>query len=359
MRKISIRPPKAKFHRLECLRGAAALYVLLHHISSSYLHLQKTIIGTFFRFGQEAVVVFFVLSGFVIAYSMERAEGSDWRGYFLKRLRRIYPIFLFSLLLAWLFPVQESTFRNPSLPWWLAGNVLMLQDVASKPGVWVEPFFGNSPLWSLSYEWLYYMLFFPIRRFVRAENRKWVVLALSVGGILMNRVWPNPFGNILALFPVWWTGVEFASSFLKRGKVIPREVVTQALVLVVPLLMFAGLVWMEVKMGNHPSMIVYPLVQFRMLFDVLVLMAVFFLWQRIHFKGFDPLFRVFGLVAPISYALYVFHYPLIGGLRLFSNEAWFWPDLICRVALVFVVSWILERPVQKWINARTNRWITR
>jgi len=335
------------------------LYVLLHHISSSYLHLQKTLIGTFLRFGQEAVVVFFVLSGFVIAYSMERAVEHDWRSYFLKRLRRIYPIFLFSLLLAWLFPVQESNFQNPSWPWWLAGNVLMLQDVASKPGVWVEPFFGNSPLWSLSYEWLYYMLFFPIRAFVPAEKRKWLVLALSIGGILINRAWPNPFGNILALFPVWWTGVEFASSFLKKGKVIPREVISQTVVLLIPSLMFACLVWMEMRAGKHPSLIVYPLVQLRMLFDVLALTAVFFVWQRIHFKGFDPVFQVFGLVAPISYALYVFHYPLIGGLRLFPHEAWFWPDLICRVLLVFGVSWIFERPVQNWINAKTTGWITR
>jgi len=153
-----------KFQRLENLRGFAALYVLLHHISSSYLHLQQTFIGSFFRFGQEAVILFFILSGFVIAYSTASREPASYREYLFKRATRIYPIFLISLAIAWFLPVQEPhAHSNPPPTWlWLLGNLAMLQDVSTKPGVWIEPFFGNSPLWSLSYEWLYYLIFFPL-----------------------------------------------------------------------------------------------------------------------------------------------------------------------------------------------------
>jgi len=347
--------PKVKFHRLECLRGAAAFYVLLHHISSSYLHLQKTPVGTLLRFGQEAVVVFFVLSGFVIAYSMESGRAQSWRVYVLKRARRIYPIFIFSLLLAWLFPVVESGFVNPPQPWWLLGNLAMLQDIASKPGVWLEPLYGNSPLWSLSYEWLYYMLFFPLRKVLPRLFQKWAVLGLSVCGVLMGRLLANPFANMLALFPVWWAGVELADSYLKNGKVIAKDLSSQLLVMLVPLSMFLVIAFFERQAGKSLSLITYPVVQLRMLGDVLVLGAIFFAWRGIDFKGYDAVFSVFGRVAPISYALYVVHYTIIGGLRLLGGaESLFYVDLVLRVLLVFVVSWFLEKPVQGWINRRTT-----
>lgn len=50
---------KIRLLKLEALRGFAALYVLLHHVSSSYLGLKSSFVGFPFRFGQEAVLVFF------------------------------------------------------------------------------------------------------------------------------------------------------------------------------------------------------------------------------------------------------------------------------------------------------------
>jgi peptidoglycan/LPS O-acetylase OafA/YrhL len=52
-------------HQLDSLRGFAAAYVVVHHA-----HLApQSAFGNLLFFGQEAVILFFLLSGFVIHYS--------------------------------------------------------------------------------------------------------------------------------------------------------------------------------------------------------------------------------------------------------------------------------------------------
>jgi len=350
----TLTPGAPKFHRLEFLRGAAALYVVLHHISSNYLHLQQTVIGTPFRFGQEAVILFFILSGFVICHSASRSRSFRFGDYFLKRSRRIYPIFLFSLLLAFFFPVREGKPYDPDPTLWFLGNFFMLQDIASKPGIWVQPFFGNSPLWSLSYEWLYYMVFFPIWKFVPEKSQKWLVGGLAVVAILLTPHFANPFFNILSAFPIWWTGVELARSYQKHGKVVPKDLIGQAIILAFCLGLYMVFCFQAWKSGQNTSIGVYPFAQMRMYFDIFLFAAVFFLWRMVGYKGFDWVFRWFSPIAPISYAIYVIHFPIILGMQLFGGS-YFYLDLVCRMALMFAIAWVLEGPVQSWITARTSK----
>ena len=80
-----------KLWKLEAIRGLAALYVVVGHIyHDSFLIL---------RFGQEAVIVFFLLSGFVIEYSHHHSRDKSFKGYFTKSVTRIYSVFIAMLLL--------------------------------------------------------------------------------------------------------------------------------------------------------------------------------------------------------------------------------------------------------------------
>jgi peptidoglycan/LPS O-acetylase OafA/YrhL len=54
-------------HRLDYLRGFVALYVVLYHLRDNELF-KGLSFGFLFQFGQEAVIIFFLLSGFVIKY---------------------------------------------------------------------------------------------------------------------------------------------------------------------------------------------------------------------------------------------------------------------------------------------------
>jgi peptidoglycan/LPS O-acetylase OafA/YrhL len=64
---------------LDAARACAALYVVAHHVAKGYGFPGLT--GHLLRFGQEAVIVFFLLSGFVI-FANERSPPplrSKWR----------------------------------------------------------------------------------------------------------------------------------------------------------------------------------------------------------------------------------------------------------------------------------------
>jgi len=91
--------------------------------------------------------------------------------------------------------------------------------------------------------------------------------------------------------------------------------------------------------------------------DVLLFAAIFVIWRKFEYVGFDECFKWFGAFAPISYALYVIHFPLLGGLRLFSESSLFYFDLTLRVLIIFALSWLLEIPFQKFVTRVTSRFI--
>ena len=70
---------KPRLERLEALRGFAALYVVFFHILPQKIYLLGLDIGALFRFGPEAVIVFFVLSGFVIKYTYEKSKDKSFK----------------------------------------------------------------------------------------------------------------------------------------------------------------------------------------------------------------------------------------------------------------------------------------
>src|SRR5262245_36856658 len=94
-----------RFASLDGLRGVAALVVVVHHsllvspmLAAAYYG--GDITGALHRIavysplhllwgGKEAVVVFFVLSGFVLVMAM-RSRSFDWASYFPSRLLRLY-----------------------------------------------------------------------------------------------------------------------------------------------------------------------------------------------------------------------------------------------------------------------------
>lgn len=103
-------PPRSGGHlaALDGVRGIAALVVLVHHWFNALAMSREARRPLFEGFaapfvnGQGAVVVFFVLSGYVLAQSLARGRGPiDWPVFYTKRVFRIHPPYLFALLFAW------------------------------------------------------------------------------------------------------------------------------------------------------------------------------------------------------------------------------------------------------------------
>ena len=351
---------KHQLQKLEALRGFAAFYVLVHHVSSSYLGLKTSIVGLPFRFGQEAVLVFFLLSGFVIHYSFQLSSHHCFADYLIKRTRRIYPIFILALFLSLLVALFNSVHLiGGEVLTSFFGNILMLQDHPGRPSPWFMPFCGNDPLWSLAYEWWFYMLYFPVIRYCPSRWQKVLVFSLAGIGIVFDSLFPNPLCHYIALLPVWWFGVEMAKEFLACGTITLRGQRLYLLLLCIPLLHFFYIALQWHFLGKPLAFIAYPLVDARYFLSTLVLFFLALFWRGFDFFGYRILSRPLVFIGTFSYALYVFHYPLILHLRLFSDNHLFYFDLFVRLLLAFGLSFLVERYFQPLINNLTAAWLRR
>ncbi|OYV00726.1 MAG: hypothetical protein CFE45_07900 [Burkholderiales bacterium PBB5] len=188
---------------LDLVRMLAAFAVLVGHLDQDGIHTRWLGIG---QLSHESVVVFFVLSGLVIAHTTAPGRR-DWRSYTSARLARIYSVVLPAIVLSfvvkgvavWLDPAALATeFARDDLRWInLAGALLFLSESWGLPAAlpW------NGPYWSLCYEVWYYVLF-GLAVFVPARWRVWAVGAAALVA--------GP--AILLLGPLWALGAWLARS---------------------------------------------------------------------------------------------------------------------------------------------------
>lgn len=174
------------------MRGIAALLVVFYHLQfGGGPRLQWEEATPFFRTGYLWVDLFFILSGFVIAYSAGAEERApyDWpaiRKFWAARFARIYPLHLFCLLaflavqasLFWLGILIDKPLGQPER--WTAGSWLAFLEQLFLLNAWglTGRVDWNIPSWSISAEAVAYLLF-PVLAALLVRGRK-VALPLLV-----------------------------------------------------------------------------------------------------------------------------------------------------------------------------------
>ncbi|MCR6638038.1 MAG: acyltransferase [Sporocytophaga sp.] len=151
------------------LRGIAALWVvLLHFIYVVNFQTENLFLDAgnqFLKKGNLGVDMFFMLSAFVMCLAYQnvfnvRFSFKDIKDYLLKRFIRIYPAYIFWLLLA------AFVYKKWSLK--VIGVNLMLSQNFFDPNEFVI----NSVFWSLCAEWWMYMIFPFVFYFLKKANSK-------------------------------------------------------------------------------------------------------------------------------------------------------------------------------------------
>lgn len=154
-----------RYYWIDWLRFGAAFEVLIYHVRHAQFvafgALDPTdrnwlvaLVFSVSRLGPEAVVLFFVLSGYLVGgRSLQRWRAGAFRAgpYFLDRATRIYTPLVPTLCLTALVMLVYG--QSPQVTDFVV-NLLGLQGVAGNIGV----FGGNAPLWSLAYEIWFYLL---------------------------------------------------------------------------------------------------------------------------------------------------------------------------------------------------------
>ena len=167
---------------IDGLRGVAATAVLLFHIATSdFFHhfpgMVQPINKLFLHTGYLGVEIFFVISGFVIAYALRNAQinAPYTRTFLIRRSLRLDPPYwaaiaatlLVCALLTRLF--HATTYGTPS-PSTLLAHVFYLQGILGKPQILVV-------FWTLCYEIQFYLLYLILQGLVQKLIPRDVVAA--------------------------------------------------------------------------------------------------------------------------------------------------------------------------------------
>lgn len=159
---------------LSGLRIVAALWVVLFHFRPLLEQAApgfRSALAPILNSGAQGVDLFFILSGFVLTWSYLDKMGPRWStGASLRflwlRLARVWPIYLVTMHLAalWIiFTLYVGHIPSEAVHELTAGNYLSQFFLVQ---LWSEPFFDgtswNGPAWSISAEWLAYLLFCPL-----------------------------------------------------------------------------------------------------------------------------------------------------------------------------------------------------
>ena len=137
---------------LDALRGIAALAVVFDHLGSHVLPSVRAEVVPWFDPGKYGVMVFFLVSGYVVPASLER-RGSI-RGFWVSRVLRLYPLWgtaITALMVLNIFGLASfrGAQQHPAAA--ALAHVLMLQDLLGVPS-------AVNVLWTLSYEMVFYLI---------------------------------------------------------------------------------------------------------------------------------------------------------------------------------------------------------
>ena len=306
---------------LDALRFGAALTVFVSHYST-----RRISGGLFWQFdrGRTAVLVFFVLSGFVIAWVSETQERT-LEEYGLSRVARLYsviaPAFVLTAVLDGIGKMIDPRLYGPEWGHAMAHPVIDYALSAVFLGeswtIRVLPGF-NVPYWSLNYEAWYYVLFAAATSLRGRPRIAVVMVAVLLAG-----------PRILFLLPVWLMGVAAWRWQAELPRNLGRPLVVACLAGFIALEAFGGegLFW-------HPSSGWLP-PDFSAYDFVLGTLAALFIIGLANVQLPMPRARFERLVrglAGTSFGLYLLHYPL---LNFFGTVVPGPPDGALHRVLVF------------------------
>jgi peptidoglycan/LPS O-acetylase OafA/YrhL len=371
--------PKAALDDMNWLRGLAAVGVLIGHIRGLFFvdfeslerapaWLKAVYVAT--GFGHQAVIVFFVLSGFFIGTSVASMSAADtwsWKRFALRRFTRLYVVLVPALLLTTVWDAAGmSLFGTEGIYGGkMHGAHLALPDVtqtltprnflatlAFLQDLFVRGYGSNGPLWSLSYEFWAYVTFPLLYRAVAPRTpRPWRVAFLAMALVIL-----VGFGGAMRFyFAIWSLGALLAILWRVRPRPCAHAAVTAASGATFAAALLIGRLRLLHSAALEDAVLGVATVLF-----VLVLLARGEHAVRQPAAGCSATgYATYGdVVAGFSYTLYVAHYPVLTFLAAWRMSAERWQptslNLLSGVAIAIAVIVLYVYPIARLTEGRTE-----
>ena len=357
---------------LDATRGAAALLVLLDHCHNLFFvdrdaamqaSVHPRLISVAYNLasaGPQAVVIFLVLSGYLIGGSIFRTAQADrwsWKSYLTQRFVRLWLVLLPALVLcagwdAARVAMAGSSAQAPSgnfvtalaasgVTWTnFFGNVFFLQTIRT------ATFGSDRVLWSLAAEFWYYLLFPLAFLAIRRGAPVWIRFVYGAGFLVVAAFVGR---GMLGLFPVWLCGALLAAVRVPR---LGRRVRLAAFVLYLPSLYFFIAFhwpWRLFKMDHALGMV-----------TALFLWVILSAQSRVQEGAI--MVRAARSLAGMSYSLYLAHYPMLAFFaRWLAPGRWQIQSTKLMEGAAFCVLAVLYgyglAACTEWHNDRVRPWM--
>lgn len=340
---------------LDAVRVFAALVVLASHVGYEWASGGSLLWIRELNLGSDFVIVFFVLSGVVIAHTT-RVKDKSLGSYAAARLSRLYSVAIPAILLSYAALVIIASYPGASIA---------APDIASEVFAALTftnyAWFGetrlptNGPYWSVAYEFWYYALF-GAWTFLQGRARLFSLVAI----VLIVGV------QVLLLFPCWLLGVYVYRRVISSEKLPMARSAVWVRVLA-PLAIYAGCLALKVPfflkvltfaaLGNiSPWTVLHFSDEFVWNTIIAGLVAVHFMGVAQLIAGHQPtdLFvRTVRWLSGRTFSLYLFHMPL---LKIFANHPAYDPTnsvhvlvcVICVFALCILFAELTECRLGWW-----------
>ncbi|NRA41506.1 MAG: acyltransferase [Pseudomonadales bacterium] len=366
---MAIRQARPHIQSLTGLRFYLASAIFVMHFSQfvlASLFPNRSIFSDYTSAGHLAVDAFFVLSGFVIAYSYFdtiQQQGQFWP-FIVRRLARIFPVHLFTTLLVAIpimlylgaeYQQAASYMRNipeRAVEFNLSELVKSLLLVQS----WSLPMTvsWNFASWSISCEWLVYLLFpLYVAALKPAAGRPLVTLLLIIAlyileivaaAVSMQQQGINGVG-VIRVLPSFASGILLCRLCWQQPAAQPKQL--------------NWLFWPMLAVLLQPeTWLMIGVLPFFML--LIYLLAR----QHISASWLTHRWAIYG--GHISFCLYLAHAALLVLSALFANPSDYaaaagWQKgiyivgfLLATVALTLVAHHLIEKPAFRWVTKRLS-----
>lgn len=325
-----IEKKKVHYYWLDALRFIAAFMVLLSHARNTFFpafgdlpaeqqNLFSMAFTMFCRMGHEAVIVFFVLSGFLVGgRGFERINDGTMNvgSYAIDRFARITPPLLAAILF---YYITSCILSGIPFSWATAiGNLLCMQGICCKSLV--------SPFWSLSYEVWFYIIFGALAVLLKAKKDGKIIDGLIVF-VAATSVFV--LGLKMHYLLIWMMG---AVSYLARPKRKNKWVLMSSF-----LGLFISVLYYQLSKDTRSVEFAFEGTN-RELTDIIMSLMVCLLIQQVLL--FEPNGRVskwienkVGCMAKFSYTLYLSH-----RIVFLWIVAYIWPQDSCQFTMLGMIK---------------------
>lgn len=327
---------KNHFVEIDGIRGICAILLLVYHYTS-YIYGMKGEHDWFLDmmdYGKYGVHFFFVISGFLIFMTLEKAKQP--RDFIISRFSRLYPGYWVCMTLTTLV-VGLSAFYNyhPVTTSRFLANLTMFQHWMSIEDI-------DGVYWTLAVELCFYVLIFSVFVFKQQKNIErigviWLILMVAVFYLEKYKVLPEI--NFYYYLPLLRNGTLFFGGILfyqlKNNNTDKRKYILLLLTLIVHFII-----------NSTEETIVILLVY--------IILFLFVINKLKFMRG-----KFFYFIGIISYALYLLHqyigYEIINYLNSFGITNMLLLIIITGLLIVILASLVafgVERPMMRLIRGR-------